>query len=216
MVATVGDRPSRREGSHRSAGGSVPHCACSTRLRSRTRSRQANELRMCLRESDPEVVLCFTAVQEIDASGQPIRAHRFQHRIDSEVFRAYIAGWGLSSTKQLTPEQLDQCLSEIDTRQAEAFQPTDDTERQPASQATRTTLAEALATLQGELEQAKEQGALDQLDTDWLDKLAPWAPVVKTACESPETSEAELSRYLQDTHQVLRNLRQMLTTEAAA
>jgi hypothetical protein len=57
---------------------------------------------------------------------------------------------------------------------------------------------------------------LDQLDTDWLDKLAQWAPVVKAACESPETPEAELRRYLQDTHQVLSDLRQMLTTEAAA
>jgi hypothetical protein len=139
-----------------------------------------------------------------------------QHGINPEVFRAYLARLGLSSTQQLTPEQLDQCLSEIDTRQAEAFQPTDDTELLPASQATRTTLAEALATLQGELEQARQQGALDQLDTDWLDKLAQWAPVVKAACESPGTPEAELSRYLQDTHQVLSDLRQMLTTEAAA
>jgi hypothetical protein len=54
------------------------------------------------------------------------------------------------------------------------------------------------------------------LDTDWLDKLAQWAPVVKAACESPETPEAELCRYLHDAHQVLSDLRQMLTTEAAA
>ena len=139
-----------------------------------------------------------------------------QHGIDPEVFRAYLAKLGLSSTKQLTSEQLDQCLSEIDTRQGEAFQPTDDTEPLPASQATRTILAEALAMLQSELEQARQQGALDQLDTDWLDKLAQWAPVVKAACESPGTPEAELCRYLQDTHQVLSDLRQMLTTEAAA
>ena len=31
-----------------------------------------------------------------------------QHGIDPEVFRAYLARLGLSSTKQLTPEQLDQ------------------------------------------------------------------------------------------------------------
>jgi hypothetical protein len=132
------------------------------------------------------------------------------------VFRAYLASLGLNSTKQLTPEQLDPCLSEIDTRQGEAFQPIDDTEPPLATQKTRTALTEALATLQGELEQARQQGALDPLDTDWLDKLAQWAPVVKAVCESPETLEDELHRYLHDTQQVLSDLRQILTAQAAA
>jgi hypothetical protein len=139
-----------------------------------------------------------------------------QHSINHEVFRAYLASLGLNSTKQLTPEQLDQCLSEIDTRQGEAFQPIDDTEPPLATQKTRTALTEALATLQGELEQARQQGALDPLDTDWLDKLAQWAPVVKAVCESPETLEDELHRYLHDTQQVLSDLRQILTAQAAA
>ena len=139
-----------------------------------------------------------------------------QHGIDADVFRAYLADLGLSSTKQLSPEQLDQCLSEIDARQGDAFQPTDDANAQPAAPATRVALADAIITLQTELQQAEQRGALEQLDAAWLTQLAQWAPVVKDACDSAESTETDLSRYLDDTRRVLSDLRQMLATEAAA
>ena len=40
--------------------------------------------------------------------------------------------------------------------------------------------------------------------------------MVKAACENLESTEADLSRYLRDTHQVLGDLQRMLTAEAAA
>ena len=136
-----------------------------------------------------------------------------QYGIDADIFRAYLAELGLSSTKQLSPEQLDQCLSEIDARQGDAFQPAD---AQPAAPATRAALADALGALQTELKQAEQRGALEQLDAVWLTQLAQWAPVVKAACDSAESTETDLSRYLHDTRKVLSDLRQMLTAEAAA
>ena len=139
-----------------------------------------------------------------------------QYSIDAEAFRAYLADLGLSSTKQLSPEQLAQCLSEIDTRQGDAFQPTDDASAQPAAPATRTALTDAMAALQTELQQAEQRGALEPLDAAWLTQLAQWAPVVKAACDSAESTETDLSRYLRDSHQVLSDLRQMLAAEAAA
>ena len=138
-----------------------------------------------------------------------------QYGIDAEAFRAYLANLGLSSTKQLSPEQLDQCLSEMDARQGDAFQPTDD-DAQPAAPATRAALAGAMTTLQTELKQVEQQGALEQLDAAWLTQLAQWVPVVKAACDNAESTETDLSRYLHDTRQVLSDLRQMLTAEAAA
>ena len=136
-----------------------------------------------------------------------------QYGIDAEAFRVYLADLGLSNTKQLSPEQLDQCLSEIDARQGDAFQPAD---AQPAAPATRAALADAIITLQTELKQAEQRGALEQLDAAWLTQLAQWAPVVKDACDSAESTETDLSRYLDDTRQVLSDLRQMLANEAAA
>ena len=143
-------------------------------------------------------------------------SHIHQYAIDAEAFRAYLDNLGLSSTKQLSPEQLQQCLSEIDARQGDAFQPTDDAGAQPAAPTTRAALADAIITLQTELKQAEQRGTLEQLDAAWLTQLAQWAPVVKAACDSPESTETDLSRYLHDARQVLSDLRQMLATEAAA
>ena len=137
-----------------------------------------------------------------------------QCSIDAEAFRVYLADLGLSSTKQLSPEQLQQCLNEIDARQGDAFQPTDDAHAQPAAPATRAALADAMAALQTELKQAEQQGALEQLDAAWLTQLAQWAPAVKAACDSAESTETDLSRHLRDSHQALSDLRQMLTAEA--
>lgn len=73
-----------------------------------------------------------------------------EYKVDHDAFRDYLTQQlGLRSTKELTPEQLETCLSEIDTWQGRAFQPPETaTGSNPAgSQGTRAELFEALRTL---------------------------------------------------------------------
>jgi hypothetical protein len=138
-------------------------------------------------------------------------------RVNHDAFRTYLAELGLQSTKELSPAQLEQCLSEIDTRQRQAFQP-----REPATvgdrvepQGTRAHLFEALSMLQAESAQAEQTQPPGEPHAQALMELAQWVPRVGRACENPDTPEPELKNYLAEVNQALGELREMMTEVAA-
>jgi hypothetical protein len=128
-------------------------------------------------------------------------------RVNHDAFRTYLAELGLQSTKELSPAQLEQCLSEIDTRQRQAFQP-----REPVTVGDR---VEPLSMLQAESAQAEQTQPPGEPHAQALMELAQWVPRVGRACENPDTPEPELKNYLAEVNQALGELREMMTEVAA-
>lgn len=141
-----------------------------------------------------------------------------QHRVDHEVFRDYLAGFGLHSTKELTPAQLELCLSEIETRQGQAFQRSTaiEAEADTSSHGTRAQLFEALSMLQAVIAEAEETQPPGEPYAQRLIELAEWLPRVARACENPETPEDQLQSYLIEVKQSLDHLQEMELVEATA
>jgi hypothetical protein len=137
--------------------------------------------------------------------------------VDHDAFRTYLADLGLQSSKELSPAQLEQCLSEIDTWQGQAFQP-----RDPAAvsdraepQGTRAHLFEALTTLQAEIAQAEQTQPPGEPHAQALMELAQWVSRIGRACENRDTPEPELRNYVAEVNQALDELREMMTEAVA-
>jgi hypothetical protein len=157
-------------------------------------------------------------VQQVDpAELKKLWALITTHGVDHDAFRTYLVHQGLRSSKELSPAQLEQCLSEIDTRQGQAFQPPESasvsTHAEP--QGTRAPLFEALTTLQAEIAQAEQTQPPGEPHAQALMELAQWVPRVARACENPDTPEDQLTTYLTEVHQALGELREMMTEAAA-
>ena len=112
----------------------------------------------------PQVIEVSVPVQQVEpAELKKLWGLITKYGVDYEAFRSYLTDLGLQSTKELSQTQLEQCLSEIDTRQGQAFQP-----GEPAAvssvepQGVRAQLFEALTTLQAELAQAKQAQPLGE------------------------------------------------------
>jgi hypothetical protein len=137
--------------------------------------------------------------------------------VDHDAFRTYLAELGLQSSKELSPAQLEQCRSEIDTRQGQAFQPRESAtvSHRAEPQGTRAHLFEALTTLQAEIAQAEQTQPPGEPYAQALMELAQWVPRVGRAGEHPDTQEPELKNYLAEVNQALDELREMMTEAAA-
>jgi hypothetical protein len=141
-----------------------------------------------------------------------------KYGVDHDAFRTYLAELGLQSSKELSPAQLEQCRSEIDTRQGQAFQP-----REPATvsdraepQGTRAQLFEALTALQAEIALAEQTQPPGEPHAQALIELAQWVPRVARACEHPDTPADQLKAYLLEVNQALGELREIVMAQAAA
>jgi hypothetical protein len=141
-----------------------------------------------------------------------------EYHVDHEAFRACLKQMHLQSTKELSHAQLEQCLSEIHTRQRQAFKPYDapDTQSDAPTQGTRAQLCEALTRLQAEITQAQQTPPPGEASAQTLIDLAQWIPRVARACEYPDTPEDQLRHYLAEVHQSLDDLQQMTLAEASA
>jgi hypothetical protein len=156
-------------------------------------------------------------VQQVDPTElKKLWALITKYGVDHDAFRTYLVHQGLRSSKELSPAQLEQCLSEIDTRQRQAFQPP---ESAPVSnraepQGTRAHLFEALTRLQAEIAQAEQTQPPGEPHAQALMELAQWLSRVARACENPDTPEPELKHYLAEVNQALGELREMMTEAA--
>jgi hypothetical protein len=142
-----------------------------------------------------------------------------EYSINHDAFRDYLTQHiGICSTKELSPEQLETCMSEIDTWQGQAFQVTEPAHNRDLAepQGTRAHLFEALTTLQAVLAQAEENQPPGEPYAQTLIELAQWLPRVARACEHPDTPEEQLKTYLLEVNQSLDQLQKMAVTEAAA
>ena len=142
-----------------------------------------------------------------------------EYGVNHDAFRHYLTQHiGIRSTKELSPEQLETCISEIETWQGRAFQVTDPAhDRNLAeSQGTRAQLFEALTTLQAEIAQAEQTQSPGEPHAQALMELAQWVPRVGRACENPDTPEAELNRLLSEATDALAELRKITLSEVAA
>jgi hypothetical protein len=139
-----------------------------------------------------------------------------KYGVDHDAFRTYLTDLGLRSSKELSPVQLEQCLSEIDTRQRQAFQPPESApvNNRAEPQGTRAQLFEALTKLQAEIAQAEQNQPPGEPHAQALMELAQWLSRVARACENPDTPEPELKHYLAEVNQALGELREMMTEAA--
>ena len=141
-----------------------------------------------------------------------------EHRVDHDAFRTYLAQMDLQGTKELTPAQLKQCMSEIDTWQGQAFQPhaATDAETDMPSQGTRAQLFEALSMLQAVIAEAEATQPPGEPYAQAIIDLAEWMPRVSRACENPETPQDQLQTYLVEVNDSLEQLQDLVLTTAAA
>jgi hypothetical protein len=172
--------------------------------------------------AEPEAPASSPAVSVPVQQVKPVELKKLWARVtkcgvDHDAFRTYLANMGLQSSKELSPAQLEQCLSEIDTRQGQAFQP-----REPATasdgaepQGMRAQLFEALTTLQAGITQAEQNQPPSEPHAQALIELTQWVPRVVRACENPETPEPQLNTYLLEVNQALAELRARMTEAAA-
>ncbi|MDH3598125.1 MAG: ATP-binding protein [Candidatus Tectomicrobia bacterium] len=141
-----------------------------------------------------------------------------EYEVNHDAFRDYLTQQiGIRSTKELSPEQLETCISEIETWQGQAFQVTEPARNQDLAepQGTRTHLFEALTMLQAEIAQAEQTQPPGEPYAQALMELAQWVPRVGRACEHPDTPEDQLNGYLLEVNQALAELRAMMTEAAA-
>jgi hypothetical protein len=141
-----------------------------------------------------------------------------EYSVNHDAFRDYLTQHiGIRSTKELSPEQLETCMSEIDTWQGQAFQVTEPTTPRDLAepQGTRAHLFEALTMLQAEIAQAEQTQPPGEPHAQALMELAQWVPRVVRACENPETPEPQLNTHLLEVNQALAELRAMMTEAAA-
>ena len=140
-----------------------------------------------------------------------------EHGVDHDAFRTYLAQMGLQGTKELTPAQLKQCMSEINTRQGQAFQPhaATDAKTDMPSQGTRAQLFEALSMLQAVIAEAEATQPPGEPYAQAIIDLAEWMPRVSRACEYPETPQDQLQSYLVEVNNALDELQNLVLTTAA-
>jgi hypothetical protein len=127
------------------------------------------------------------------------------HGVDHDAFRTYLAGMGLQSSKQLSPTQLETCLSEIDTRQGQAFQ-----------SPIRAHLFEALTTLQAEITQAEQTQPPGEPHAQALMELAEWSARVARDYDNPNTPEEQLQSHLTEVTESIQNLQELTEMDSAA
>jgi hypothetical protein len=110
-------------------------------------------------------------------------------QVNHDTFRNYLTRLGVHSTRELTSEQLEACLREIDIWHGRAFEPhAADSDRTTSKPETRAQLVEALSTLQSEIVQAEQTRKPDQPQVPALTDLAQWVPRVMRACEHAESA----------------------------
>lgn len=181
-----------------------------------------SENRQTRRDRQPAPTQRVTAPQYNAQTSQTITPQQLKqlwaqinrNQVKHDAFAAYLGQIGLQSTKALSPAQLEQCLSEIQTRKAEAFQPqtAPTTETNP----TRAQLFDAISMLQVVIAQAEETQPPGEPYAQTLIELAEWIPRVSRACENPETPEDQLQTYLLEVNQSLDQLQELALTAAAA
>ena len=138
-----------------------------------------------------------------------------QYQADEDAFRAYLTRLGLQSSKEMTPDQLADCLTEIETWKENAFSSHDESESDPDTSGLRAKLYEAIASLQVELAQAEQSQPPGESHAQALIDLAQWVPRVARDCENPNTPEAQLQCHLVEVTESIQNLRE-LTMDTAA
>ena len=138
-----------------------------------------------------------------------------QYKADEDAFRAYLVGLGLQSSKELTPDQLATCLTEIEMWKENAFWSHDESESDTETSGLRTKLYEAITTLQAELAQAEQTQQPGEPHAQELMDLGQWVPRVARDCENPNTPETQLQAHLADVTESIQNLKE-LNAEATA
>ena len=144
-----------------------------------------------------------------------IRAYNVNH----DAFREYLTQQiGIRSTKELSPEQLETCLRQIETGQGQALQVTEPARNRDLAepQGTRAQLFEALTTLQAEIAQAEQTQPPGEPHAQALMELAQWVPRVARACEHPDTPADQLKTYLLEINQALGDVQKIVMAQAAA
>jgi len=141
-----------------------------------------------------------------------------EYEVNHDAFRNYLTQQGIGNTKELSPEQLETCVSEIETWQGQAFQVTEPARNRGLAepQGTRSQLFEALTTLQAEIAQAEQTQPPGEPHAQAIMELAQWVPRVGRACEHPDTPEAELKQLLSEATDALTGLREITLSEVAA
>lgn len=132
-----------------------------------------------------------------------------QYKADEDAFRAYLAGLGLQSSKELTPDQLATCLTEIETWKEDAFWSHDESESDTDETTIRAMLQFDLNKLQGELAKAEQSQPAGEPHAQELMDLAQWVSRVARDCENPNTPKTQLQAHLADVTESIQNLQEL-------